>query len=68
MADVQRTGGIGGNEFDLYFPPAAGNAAAVACTQREDMRHGSLVRFRFKKKIDESGASDFRFGDIRRCR
>jgi len=68
MADVQRTGRICGNKFDLHFPLAASVAHAIAGAQREDVRHRRLMRFGFEKKIDESGAGDFSFRDIGLCR
>ena len=39
MADVQRTGRIGGNELDLDFVCPAGVAKAIVGAERQDMRH-----------------------------
>ncbi len=68
VADMQRPGGVGGNELDLNFLALAGIAAAKICAKREDVRHHRLPGFGFEKKIDEPGAGDLRLGDVGRRR
>ena len=65
MADMQRPGRVGRNEFDQRLVPSARIAAAVVRAGRADRRHDAVPGGGGEVEIDEAGAGDFRLGDQR---
>ena len=70
VADVQRPGRIGGDEFDDRLPPGAGIAAPVGGSLREHAAHLGLPGRGRHEEIDEAGAGDLGLRDdlVRRQR
>src|SRR5882672_2376180 len=58
MADVQRTGGIGGNELDHHALAAMSVAVSKAIAQRQHARDDRLPRGRCQAEINEAGTRD----------
>ena len=65
VADVQRTGRIGGDELDAGGAPGAGVAAPVGGALLEHAGHLALVRGRTQEEVDEAGTGDLDLGDRR---
>ena len=59
MPDMQRTGGIGRNKFDLHFAPQPAVVAAEQCPLLENSAHDGLVAVIREKEVDEPGTGDF---------
>jgi len=63
VADVQRTGRIGGDEFDLHQFALAEVAAPVALALLQDLGDVFMIGRRAQEEIDEAWAGDFDAGD-----
>ena len=58
MPDVQRPGGIRGDEFDHRALAGAALAVPVGRAEREDPRQLQLIRLRREMEVDEAGSGD----------
>ncbi|MBS1225254.1 MAG: hypothetical protein H6R24_1932 [Proteobacteria bacterium] len=63
VADVQRAGGIGGDEFHLYPPAAAQFAPAKSVALVQNLVDHRLVGTGGEEEVDEAGSGDFHPGD-----
>ncbi len=63
MSNVQWSGRIGAYEFDLNSPTLPYFTLAEALPPTVDLPEDGIPHLFFQKKIDESGAGDFRFFD-----
>ncbi len=64
VADMQRTGRIGRDEFDAGHLARAVLVASVIGAVVEHARDFGVVRLRAQKEIDETGPGDFHFADL----
>jgi hypothetical protein len=71
VADVQRAGGVGGNEFDLQAAAdafALRRATSVIATGGQHGCHHGAARGGRQREIDEAGTGDLDLGHERRSR
>jgi hypothetical protein len=64
VADVQRAGGVGGDELHLYPLAAAKHAPTEAVPLFEDLAHRRLIGGGCQEEIDETRPGDIHLGDM----
>jgi hypothetical protein len=65
VADVQRAGRVGGDEFDLHGTPGTEIAAAVARARIQHLADHAVVGGGREMEIDEARPGDLDLGDLR---
>jgi hypothetical protein len=68
VADVQRSGRIGRDEFDQHLAPAAAARAAKSAAFAEHLADHGELGCRRETEVDETGAGDFGLLQERRVR
>ena len=63
VGDMQRPGGIGGNEFNLHAASRADLRAAVGRCPAQDPADFPMIGIVGQEKIDEAGPGDLHLGD-----